>query len=307
MKRSFRIGALLCLQFAATAQPDQTQSLQGHRPAGIALLTPVGRLEADRELRLAIGLPLRNKQGLTNFLQSIYDPANPTYHHYLTPAQFAATYGPTEDDYRAVAAFVLAHGLRINATHANRALLDVTGSVSNIEKAFHLTLRTYAHPREPRMFYAPDMEPSLDLATPVLHIGGLDNYILPRPMSLLKRPLTGAAALPAASGSGPSGTYMGPDFRAAYLPGVTLSGAGQTVGLLEFDGYYPSDISNYDSVAGITGVPLTNVYLDGFSGTPGPNNIEVALDIDMAASMAPGLSEVIVYEGEMVDDILMTF
>ena len=37
-------------------------------------------------------------------------------------------------------------------------------------------------------------------------------------------------------------------------------------------------------------VPLTNVYLDGFTGNPGGKNMEVALDIDMAVCMAPGLS-----------------
>ena len=99
------VVALFCLQFATIAQPVQTQSLPGHVPAAVAHLTPVGRLEADRELKLAIGLPLRNQEGLTNLLQRIYDPASPDYHHYLTPAQFAETFGPTKEDYQAVMAF----------------------------------------------------------------------------------------------------------------------------------------------------------------------------------------------------------
>ena len=100
----------------------------------------------------------------------------------------------------------------------------------------------------------------------------------------------------AASGSGPDGLYMGNDFRAAYVPGVALTGAGQSVGLLEFDGYYPSDITNYAAMAGVPSVPLKNVYVDGFSGEAGDANVEVALDIDMAVCMAPGLSSVVVYE-----------
>jgi uncharacterized repeat protein (TIGR03803 family) len=286
------------------AHPVQTQSLPGHRPAAIAHLAPVGRLEAARELKLAIGLPLRNKEGLTNLLQRVYDPTSPDYHHFLTPAQFAETFGPTAEDYQAVTAFAKANGLTVTATHSNRVLLDVSGPVSNIEKAFHVTMRTYRHPREDRLFYAPDVEPSLELATPVLHISGLDNYIQPHPMSLRITPLADVAGVVSASGSGPSGTYMGHDFRAAYVPGVALTGAGQMVGLLEFDGYYPSDISTYASMVGIAAVPLTNVYVDGFDGMPGDNNREVALDIDLAGCMAPGLSSVIVYEGDVTDDIL---
>jgi len=49
---------------------------------------------------------------------------------------------------------------------------------------------------------------------------------------------------------------------------------------------------------------LTNVLLNGSIGAPRDNNIEVALDIDMAISMAPGLSKVIVYEGFVPNAIL---
>ena len=74
--------------------------------------------------------------------------------------------------------------------------------------------------------------------------------------------------------------------------------------MFELDGYYSSDIAKYESLASLPNVPLTNVLLDGVSGTPGDNNIEVALDIDMVICMAPGLSQVFVYEGSTPDDIL---
>ncbi len=193
----------------------------------------------------------------------------------------------------------------MTATHPNRVLLDVAGSVSNIEKAFHVTMRTYSHPREKRVFYALDVEPSLDLAAPVLHISGLDNYLLPHPMSLRRKPLGGSAGAVPASGSGPGGAYMGQDFRAAYVPGLALTGVGQSVGLLEFDsGYYQSDIAAYESLAGLPNVPVKAVLLDGYDGGPGYGNDEVSLDIEMAISMAPGLASVIVYEGDVTDDIL---
>src|ERR1700677_4501906 len=196
------VVALVFLQFPTNAQPSTRQWLSGHVPAAVGHLTPSCRLEADRQLTLAIGLPLRNREGLTNLLQRIYDPTSPDYHHYLTPAQFAETFGPTKEDYQAAMAFAAAHGLAVTMTYSNRALFDEAGPVSNIESAFHVTLRTYRHPTENREFYAPDGEPSLDLATPVLHISGLDNYSLPKPMSL-KQSLPGSSAGPVpASGSG---------------------------------------------------------------------------------------------------------
>ena len=46
------------------------------------------------------------------------------------------------------------------------------------------------------------------------------------------------------------------------------------------------------------------MLLDGYDGGPGYGNDEVSLDIEMAISMAPGLASVIVYEGDVTDDIL---
>jgi subtilase family serine protease len=59
--------------------------------------------------------------------------------------------------------------------------LEVSGSVADIEKAFQVTLGVYQHPREARTFYAPEAEPSLDLAVPVLHISGLDKRVSSAP------------------------------------------------------------------------------------------------------------------------------
>ena len=283
--------------------------LHGHVPAAVARLTPAGRLAASTRLNLAIGLPLRNPEALNNLIRQLYDPASPAYRQYLTPEQFTQKFGPTESDYQAVIDFARANGLTVTATQANRMLLDVSGSVADIEKVFRLNLRVYRHPTEGRTFFAPDTEPSVDLGVPVLDIEGLDNYVLPHPMNLK------AIAMDQTAGGTPDvgsagGLYIGYDFRNAYVPGVSLAGSGQSVGLFELDSYYASDITAYESQAGLTNnVPLRNFYVDGVSGTPGYSGIanavaEVSIDIEMAIAMAPGLSSVIVYEGNTPNNVL---
>jgi hypothetical protein len=297
MKKSLAIGALLCLQLATLAQPARIQTLQGHVPPIVAQLQSTGRLPATNVLHLVIGLPLRNQAALTNLLQRIYDPASANYHQYLTPDQFTEQFGPTVEDYQAVSNFALANGLTITGTHPNRTLLDVSGSAAVVEQAFHVALNVYQHPKEPRTFFAPNVEPSINLATPVLHIGGLSTYALPRPAWRMMNSSNNGNRNHL-SGSGPSGTYEGFDFRAAYVPGEAKTGVGQNVGLLECDGYYATDITTYESQTGLPHVPLTNVYIAGFDGIPENANdvVEVSLDIEMAVAMAPGLAHVIVYE-----------
>ena len=57
----------------------------------------------------------------------------------------------------------------------------------------------------------------------------------------------------------------------------------------------------YESQTGLPDVPLQIVLLDGFDGTPtDSDNSEVASDIEMAISMAPGLSSVVVFEADPV-------
>ncbi len=279
--------------------------LPGHVPKVISSLAPKGRLAATNKLWLAIGLPLRDQAGLSKLLQEIYDPSSPNYHHYLTAAQFADRFGPAAADYETLKAFAMSNNLAVTGTHPNRTLLDVEGSVSDVEKALHVTMRVYRHPTEQRDFYAPDTEPSIDLNLPVLHISGLDNFRMPHPLIRRMTSLDQPAGASSPSGSGPGSNYLGRDFRAAYAPGVTLTGAGQTVGLLEFDsGFFQSDITAYEDLAGLPNVPISAVLLDGYNGGPGAANDEVSLDIEMAIAMAPGLAGVIVYEGTNADDIL---
>jgi uncharacterized repeat protein (TIGR03803 family) len=297
---------------ASFAGAVERQVLRGHVPNAAKQLLPLKRLEGTNRLDLTIALPLRNTTELNNLLEQIYDPANPNYRRYLTPDEFARRFGPSKADYDALAAFATSHKLRVTGKHPNRTLLDVNGSVADIEKTLHLNIRVYKHPREARTFRAPDTEPSMDFAVPVLSISGLDDFNLPKSMSasfrkLLsrsdskeKRGLLGIpddTGIPYATGSGPRAAFVGKDFRTAYAPGVSLDGAGQTVGLFQLDGYFPSDIAEYEKLAGLPNVPITNVLVNGFTGRAGPNDVEVALDIEMVISMAPGLSKVIVYEG----------
>jgi uncharacterized repeat protein (TIGR01451 family) len=290
-------GVLLFMPPAALAQ---RQILNGHVPAATAGLQAAADLDASKPMEVLIGLPLRNREALTNLLNDLSNPASPSYHHYLTPAQFTEKFGPTTGDYQSVIAFAKAGGLTVGETFANRTLLQVRGTVADMERVFQVRLRVYPHPVEKRTFFAPDREPSVDLAVPLLALTGLDSFIIPHPLN--RRTDRRNPVLPRA-GSAPGSNYWGNDFRAAYVPGTPLTGAGQKVGLVEFDNYYLSDIESYESQTGLPNVPLGIVLLDGFNGNPSTNNAEVSLDIEMAISMAPGLSEVIVYEGPNENNI----
>jgi subtilase family serine protease len=282
------------LLFTISSQAQQAlQVLHNHVRAGVSggQVAPVGLLPSNQRMNLAITLPLRNQAELTSLLDRLYDPTSADYHQFLSVAQFTEAFGPTREDYQSVVDFAKNNGFKVTDTPKNRLLVDINGSVAEIEKAFHVTMVVYRHPTENRTFYSPDREPSLDLSLPVLHIAGLDNFSIPR--SQLRRAPEGEP-IQSHAGSGPGGAYLGGDMRAAYYGGTALTGSGQSVGLCEFDGYNMSDVTS--SFAGVSyTVPITNVLIDGASAGSDGDDGEQVLDIVQAIAMAPGMSQMRVY------------
>jgi subtilase family serine protease len=282
-------GAVVSLALANPAHAQHLFALRGHGSIhpGVTQARALAPLNSGSTLDLAISLPVHNEAQLDQYLQDIYNPGSSNYRKYLSSAEFNSKFGPTEDDYAKVASFLKAHGFTVKRTYANRMIVDAGGSISSIEQAFHVKMYRYQHPTENRTFFGPDREPTVDAQVPILDVVGLDNYELPRPKSLHLLP---GGRSKSSSGSSPYGTYIGKDFRAAYTPGSSLDGTGQTIALFQLGSYYPGDISSYCSTAGIPSANITEVLLDGVSATPGSgaDTLEQSLDIEMAHSMAPG-------------------
>jgi MYXO-CTERM domain-containing protein len=258
----------------------------------------LGRVPGDTSLRISIALPLRNQPALDGLLRDLADPHSPLFRHFLTVEQFTARFGPTEADDQKVAKFAESFGLTVRSTSPNRTVLDVSGAVRDIERAFAFEMGTYQHPTENRTFFAPNVEPSVASDLPILSVVGLSDRVRPWPLSARREAAPGATPL---AGTGPGGAYLGSDMRSAYAPGVTLDGTGQSVGLFELAPYNILDIYNYFSTIGQPmAVPIVNVLLDGVDGLvpDGGDDGEEALDIQQIISMAPNLSSLIVYQSQ---------
>ncbi len=284
--------------------------LRGHVPAIVSQLNALGQLPADTNLNLCLGVPLRNTNELETLLAEQQNPASTNYHRWLTPAQFTGRFGPTEQDYQKVVNYAQRHGFKVTKLYSNRMMVNVEAPVAEIEKTFNLKLHWYRHPGEGRNFFAPDTDPTIETNVPILHIAGLDNYVVPRRLggALKITPLETNTITDYATGSSPGGFFMGSDFRNAYVPGVTNTGAGQYIAIVDVGGpYYPLDVYMYQTNAGLsTNIVVTNIittftsyWTNALTGSSTDEGEEV-LDIDMAMSMAPD-AVILNYEGEAHD------
>jgi kumamolisin len=289
---------LFVIEAGAQAQAVLTRHVHQEVSSGAARW--VSRMPADQSLRLNLTLPLRNEAELDNLLRELYNPQSPFFHQFLSVQEFTERFGPTAQDYAAVIHFAQQNGLTVTGTYPNRLVVNVTGSVANVERAFQVSMGVYQHPTEGRTFYSPDREPTPNVGVQLWHVAGLNNFSIPHPMSLTRA----SEAKPTTTGSGPSGYFLGSDMRTAYYGAGSLTGAGQSVGLLEFAGYNYADVQTYFKKVGQPlNVTVTGISTDGssLSCTGSCDDTEQVLDIEVAISMAPGMNSVLVYVSDTSD------
>ena len=315
-KNASPLSALLALVYATMlllctipgqAQPQQllTRHVRDEVANGRAQF--VGQLPATQTLRFDIVLPLRDRAGLQNFLLEIQDPTSPSYHQFLTPQEFTVRFGPSQEDWDAVVAYAKASGFEIiNGTREERDL-RLTGTVANIEKAFHVTIGTYQDLTEDRTFFAVDREPTVDLPFQLWHVTGLDNDSRPHPLYVKKSDYAKTHGIDpdkvvsnATTGSGPSASFLGSDMRAAYYGGTALTGTGQTIGLFEFLGTDLADLTTYYKNVGQTEpytptLISTGGYSTSCTESSGCDDTEQTLDMTQAMGMAPGTTMLYMY------------
>ncbi len=320
-------AVVIVLLSLSTAQAQQNPLMARHVPDVVrnGQATQIGAVESSRHLQLALSLPLRNEAALDTLLAQIYDPQSPMFHHYLTAQQFTDSYGPTQQDYDAVVAWAQSKGLQVTGTSPNRRVIDVDGSVGTINRAFNVLMNSYQDNLHGRNFHAPDREPTVDLPVQLFAISGLDDATPPhphykkgdQPSQASSTTTETANAIAHITGSGPGNTYLPSDMRKAYYGSGPLTGAGQTVGIFSFDGYKVADIQVFYNSTGMTStVPVNNVLVAGYNGacfgfnangTINNNTCddgEQILDIVNVIGMAPGLTQVLFYEGNSATDIL---
>jgi len=314
-----RRSGILCLTLAAgvliLAVRAQAQSvLTRHVRAAVTNgeAQSVGQLASSQIMNLNIVLPLSDPNGLESFLSDVYDPGSSSFHKFLTPTEFTAKFGPSQAQYDAVVQFAVSNGFTVTGGSRDAMDVQVKGPVSAVESAFHVRMMTYQHPTEDRVFYAPDSEPTTDLSFSLWHVSGLDNYSIPHRLLESRSDYAAAHGMDvkdvvshATTGSGPSASFLGSDMRAAYYGTGTLTGAGQNLGLFEYEGTDLADLTTYyKNVKQTNNVPVSVISTDGTSTScvytragGDCDDTEQTLDMTQALGMAPGLASLVMYVG----------
>ncbi len=311
-------------------------TLPGHVPPQVRGAARLGRVAPDENVELSLFVGI-DQVLLDRTLAELYGPNASSNRRFLTPDEFALKFDLAAKR-QALKDFAAASGLALNAAEdrPGSLIVRVSGPASRVEKAFGVQLNHY-RAADGQVFRGHETDPIVPTSlAPHLHaVFGLSNYrgakkphlrpFRPGAAGALAGLSSSSGARPSAlSGTGPN-CYAGQcglapaDVKTIYGLSGTLNGSGQTVAILELDGYAVADIGLYEAQFGLGSPTVTCTTADASCGVCGPNQtdpcnattfsggqpdqttsgpdngmIEVALDIEMVIGLSPG-SRILVY------------
>ncbi|HEX4209559.1 MAG TPA: S53 family peptidase, partial [Candidatus Binataceae bacterium] len=207
---------------------------------------------------------------------------------FLTRAEFAQAHGADPADLDAVTAFATQHNLAVVERSAVRRMITLSGTVASFNQAFSVVLQNYEHPDGTYRGRTGSINLPGSLKDCVEGVFGLDN----RPQATPHfRRLTAAQQAQAQQSSS---SFTPPQIAQLYKYPAKLSGAGETIALIELGGgFKPADLSAYFKQLKITPAPKVSAVSVSHgrnlpTGSPDGPDGEVMLDIEVAGSIASG-------------------
>ena len=117
---------------------------------------------------------------LSAFNERQYDPKSPDYHHWLHAEEFGQLYGPSDSDVSAATSWLHNHGFSIENVSKGRTSIQFTGTVAQVQEAFHVEMHNYLVNGEEHI--ANDRDPQIPeaLAPVITGVASLNNFF-PKP------------------------------------------------------------------------------------------------------------------------------
>jgi subtilase family serine protease len=177
--------------------------------------------EADPSLSgqpMSVVVSVGASQALENYVAQIQDPASPMYHQFLSLADLGGDFGISAAQYASDEAYFAEFGLSATPDPA-RLTIDVTGTVPQIEAAFHTQIASFSE-----QYYSPGTyNPFFGASSAGLNSTSARTVFLSTEAAYLP------GAMNAGSVAGLSTLFAQPEFTSAFpglSPGTSLSSLG---------------------------------------------------------------------------------
>ncbi len=291
----------------------------------------LGYADGNQRIGMVIDFKWRNESQLNEFLGEVNNPKSPNYRHFLTWGEFKKNFAPPKNMYNATVQWLEEKGVHIEHTWALRNAISIVDTVHNIEKAFNTKIGIFEgdgiHKR--KQFYA-TLKPLKLPGNIIPYLNGisgtnnapkyhLDYYNSSKyhdvfEPGLWRRYSTGADFEKAYRvyelyNDTPDGSASSKHIFATGLRAATVLWEGGSLfsEYAPYDPVYVNDyikdtipawIQNLGVISHIWGYGTESDCASPGSNTDGGNNAvspENELDLEMVATLAPGVDVVCVY------------
>jgi subtilase family serine protease len=273
----FRAGAVALLVvitlFAGSAFSQSANSVSRLIPNAKNL----GPENASKSITVTVWLNQHNKAAFDESVRQMYAKGSPNFHHWLTKAQYNASFAPTAGDVAKLREFLTSRNLTVSSVDKNNHFISAKGRVSDVQSAFHVQINRFQVNGQVHRVNL--NEPVLDasIAPLVKSVQGLNNLSY---QSYVKRPVDPDSnkpveSFPYVAGGSPNGlVFNGNCMRAPETKNFKTKGGGPSA---TYTGNrYGSNITSapphvascgYDSAEIQKGYGLNALYKKGWDGT----------------------------------------
>jgi len=226
-------------------------------------------------------------------LQAAAADTRPLARQYLSREQFAQAHGASDADIATVEDFAAQHGMVVISSNAAQRRVVLAGTAAQMCSAFGVQLEEYEYPDGSYRGRVGELSVPDQLAGVVEGVFGLDD----RPVATPKFQRLQADGFASAAAANIS--FSPPQLANLYNFPQGLDGSGQCIGIIELGGgSRPRDLKIYFHELGLKPPCVKTVGIDHAKNRPTTANSadgEVMLDIEVAASVAPGATIAVYY------------
>ena len=270
-----------------------TVQLSSSRPLLASQATDLGVAATNTQLTRMILLlepSATQKSALDAELEAQRTSTSAEYHHWLTPAAFAASYANSSADVAQVAAWLKTSGFTVAALPASRGWIEFSGTAGQVEDAFHTAIHSYSTVSGTRLAVSGSISVPAALQ-PLIHgLVSLDGALASVAVTTPQTMKTSAAEL-AAETSAAHAEALSPALvrQLLHLDAVHAAGykgAGETVALASRSNFSTADVAAFRAAFGLDAGKL-KIALDGADPGLASDEAATVLTASWAGVAAP--------------------
>ncbi len=231
---------------------------------------------------------------LKALLAAQQDPSSPSYHKWLTPAQFGQQFGMSAADLARVSAWLQQEGFTVTSVAESGNSIGFSGSVASVERAFQTQIHNYSLNGETHFANATQISIPAALGGAVSSVRGLNDFRL-KPKVVKSRFTSGVSGAHYVTPGDLAVIY---DINPLYQAGDT--GKGVTLAVVGQTDIVAADITDFRAAAGLSVNNPTVVTVPGTTppsaaaGAASGDLAETDLDLEYSGGVATGASIVLV-------------